>query len=143
MERSIKFRAWNDKDKKWLLGYELENLGGFSMFGEVMAFGEYTRLLASYSLDDWKYIKLMQFTGLKDRNGKEIYEGDCFTDGSISGDFGHTKRFVGVIGFRNGCFVAIKTNCDCGECLHDLICRYGEQDIEVIGNLFESPELIK
>ncbi len=34
MSRQIKFRAWDNKDKKWLLGYEYPNLGGFSMFGE-------------------------------------------------------------------------------------------------------------
>lgn len=74
--RELKFRAWDKKEKKWLLGYEHKNLGGFSMIGEVMLFGEYTRMLGNYSLEDLDDIILMQFTGVKDKDDKDVYESD-------------------------------------------------------------------
>ena len=35
MTSNLKFRAYDKKAKKWLLGYEYPNLGGFSLFGEL------------------------------------------------------------------------------------------------------------
>lgn len=73
---NTKFRLWDDKNKKWLLGYEHPNVGGFSMMGEVMIFGEYSRVLQEYNLADLKHLILMQSTGIQDKNKIEIYQGD-------------------------------------------------------------------
>ena len=48
--REFKFRAWDNKTKEWLLGYELPNLGGFSMFGEAMLFGEWSAIVNRFVL---------------------------------------------------------------------------------------------
>lgn len=72
------FRAWNNKEKKWELGYELPKLGGFSMIGETMIFGEYNRLLNQFSLKDLDQLMISQYIGLEDNFGNMIYGGDIF-----------------------------------------------------------------
>ena len=46
----LKFRAYDNKAKEWLLGYEYPNLGGFSMFGECMLMGEWSAIVNRFIL---------------------------------------------------------------------------------------------
>lgn len=124
----FKFRAWDNSAKEWLLGYEMPNLGGFSMFGELMLFEKWAEVLDRFTLQQKdrkpEDLKLMQCTGLKDKNGKLIYEGDIvkeYDEGPC------------VVEWQNDLY---SLNCYCGKPWSQL------GVIEVIGNIYENPELI-
>ena len=76
---------------------------------------------------------LMQLTGLKDKNGKEVYEGDIIKDVAVKDDLGREYK----IAFDDGCFDAESYNGSC--CLQDIYLS----DMEVIGNIHENPELLE
>lgn len=82
-----------------------------------------------------------QYTGLKDKNGKEIYEGDvCAVNGGA-------EDMHGPVGFENGCFIWkapwIKPEQTYPELKY--YCGFKEEfiSIEVIGTIYENPELLE
>jgi len=78
---------------------------------------------------DW-----MQYTGLKDKNGKEIIESDLVKD-----DYGHTL----LVEWRNGGFVATLDSLEVeGQELQGVY-EENKTSFEVIGNIYNNPELIK
>ena len=75
----------------------------------------------------------MEFTGLKDRNGKEIYEGDILEDSHLHHpDHDHPRQNEEVI-FQGGGFT-IKRN--------DLCPMFSFETCKILGNRWENPELL-
>ena len=126
--REIKFRAWLKEKKEMIdnarpnffckhLHYLCDNSsGGQDVLG--------------VSTED---IELMQYTGLKDKNNKEIYEGDILSDGN------NDKPYKVI--FENESFRA-EFEGDFEEYSFDLI-DVVAQGCEIIGNIYENPELIR
>jgi len=120
--REIKFRAWNP-------------------MGRVMTGGLHINtLLLTCDLQDevYKTIIWLQYTGLKDRNGKEIYEGDVV---DILLRFSDCESFeMAVIEFKSGAFWFDAKRVGYVDCNWH---HYNESDREVIGNIYSNPELLK
>lgn len=130
MNRVIKFRAWDIEKEE--MGFLTSNA-----LKELMLNDCFEKLQEQYDI--------MQFTGLKDSKGKETYEGDILKSklSRLSLSDKDTEEVLSVVKFSKGSFRAI---------LHNIIERYyGAQyeacrdfsDFEVIGNIYENPELLK
>lgn len=127
MSREIKFRIWDYNGFLNSDAYCLFPRDGYGDLLEVRKIIDYGQMKV---LPD---AIIQQYTGLKDKNGKEIYEGDIV---KATSDQYENENFVGKVIFDEGCFLTwINKN--------DIRGIWGEDDIEVIGNIFETPELLK
>ena len=121
--RQIKFRAW-DTEKKEMA--EVTHIGFLD--NEITLMDSECRVWTTVQY----YIAIpMQYTGLHDKNDREIYEGDIF----ILSDPKH-KHIVewsdnGFMGKQNGTLGSY------------IGLSYWNDDIEVIGNVYENPELLQ
>ena len=124
--REIKFRAWDKTDKEMfqvsLINFEL---------GNVSSNGFYSR--------KFKRIKkpnciLMQYTGLKDKNGKEIYEGDVVINNAITRPakvhYQQSECRFGKL-YKDGLTISLNELSE------------GFKSIEIIGNIHENHELLE
>ena len=118
--REIKFRAW-DKINKEMFNVESINFQERRVYKDVVSYRNFND------------IELMQYTGLKDKNNEEIYEGDIV---KLRANHG-----IGVVKYYDewGAFVVeyIKPRP-----LAVLGMNYYKEDIEILGNIYENSELL-
>lgn len=137
--RELKFRAWDKKSKKIRI---VESIG----FGELSYYNEgypVTNMIGRDCIHDKDIIihrdsyqhELMQYTGLKDKNGKEIYEGDICK--YVCGK----SEWIAEVVFHYGMFTFPIKEKPLGRYvyIHNVL----ERELEVIGNIYENPELLE
>lgn len=136
--RDIKFRAWDNHKKKMIAT-------GYHVIGEVTMFGVIDQWVQEQrsdipSLEYYNHIIEMQFTGLHDKHGNEIYEGDILKRSKEL-----EPSFVAVIEFKNGMFGGTTKPYNnhfigmprLNKCDYD-----GGGYDEIIGNIYEHPSLL-
>lgn len=158
MSREIKFRAW-DINKKVFIPTERFSVttSNFSYFAIMIEDWE------DYKLGEFMYPvsqTLSQFTGLTDKNGTEIYEGDIVSVpyvtpmGQLTDVEDEDRR--ASVGFKNGSFVLVYPKTDnvplikwCKQKQGNYVPNYGNKTVienttivTIIGNIYENPELL-
>ena len=115
--KEIKFRIWDKENKKMI------NLGRIDIADGSCS----PTIFGNIFYDYWNDVELMQYIGVKDKNGREIYEGDIvkFFEYKVINSIVLQEEIVIIKDIRVGCDTLRPS-----------------QYMEVIGNIYENPELI-
>lgn len=136
MSKKIKFRAWNKEERCMIYNvqdtydYRCGNNGALAeSFKEV--------------LEDTDRYDVMQFIGQPDNYNKDIYEGDIVRQYADSDEYGTDLYFRYLIRWNNNdmCFEGVSIT-NKGIDNNDTYCGSDLCDLEIIGNMYENPELL-
>lgn len=130
--RDIKFRAWDKRAKQM---YQVKNLGlgKESWLRTATNYGKHPE--TGYNKFYPSEVEIMQYTGLKDKNGVEIYEGDIISNGYEKCIVVWVKEYAGFM------LKLINKEYEDKEWTNPIIDL--RKDEVVIGNIYDNPELLE
>lgn len=142
--REIKFRGKRVDNGEWVYGYYFIDERDIE---DEIIWRDIPQIQQRYG-DHFNYFDVDpktvgQYTGLKDKNGKEIYEGDVLkqllpkrsdSGGYICAQYEYYGEVI--VGFENGCFVDTNTSTTLYESIYSIVAR--KITWEVIGNIYET-----
>jgi uncharacterized phage protein (TIGR01671 family) len=137
MTRKIKFRAWDKYTSKML-----EQLGGISGSNSYISFLDFyydnseDRNFGSVIND----LILMQFTGLLDKNGKEIFEGDLLQYDGYNFKLINKEKIYQIKYDDN---LAQYYSCNLENSFDTFLVVRAWKESKIIGNIYENPELVE
>jgi uncharacterized phage protein (TIGR01671 family) len=120
--QNLKFRAWNKKIKEMV---DLHKITPMALAIQPELAGGGTGVY----IPDHPDLDIMQSTGLKDKNGKEIFEGDIVMRRNSSEP--------GIIHYAKGRYEVVRKIA-----VNSSDLTYTEINTEVIGNIYQNPDLI-
>ena len=140
--REIKFRCWDKINKKFVPPSHIAINGNGILL--ITDSGMYEKLQnKNYCNVDREYV-VQQYTGFKDIDRKEIFEGDII-ELEVPTKDNNTKKLTATIDYGLGAFLVMAKTED-GDLLfpllHDLHDKIYKYQIKIIGNSFENPELL-
>ncbi len=138
--RNTKYRAWDKSRKEWYREGcpEMLTYYGFHLFGECT-------LIEPPHSSDLPNLEITEFTGLLDKNGKEVYEGDVLKTPHFEHE-GEIRYLYHEVQWSNKLHGWFALNCgsrnenDGSPQL--FVFSLSGIEIEIIGNIFEHPEII-
>lgn len=146
--RKLKFKAWHKEKKKWLpvvkLEFDCDDIYGITTYESYLGVKSFR--LVFVQIQD---IDLVEYTGLKDENGVEIFEGDIVKITIVdSDDFTEDQVVVGEVAYgmhpKNNYRTEYPTSFTvfCKDFYHNEGLLFNRRHtLEVIGNIYENPEL--
>jgi hypothetical protein len=118
-----KFRAWLKNDKEII---DVDEIHWFD--GELDIIGDYITFVRK--ADE---IELMQSTGLKDKNGKEIFEGDILK----------SNKYITSVFYERGAYCVKFSRTPNTTVTMNVISFIEKYKTKIIGNIYENPELLE